>query len=285
MQLPYSSVYPEGIWACGLDVAPGTVTYGLKFQAWCVFLMVMHHIPVKRCADILESMSGTRSSERVGACPASPCRESGRGGELSAPALIIFACDGSATTWTGVRIVRRPGRGDRRAGAVTAMKTGSMQGRRAGKRLKPPGQALVMECEQATALRRCHGTKVRQAADIFRRWRARYPAIGLFGRQQGQPLAFGQVPRRRDKQVVPVKGCDFAQVEPFCQRHDARIHDLQPQRRVSRQQLGHAPVVMRGGLDDPQFVGSDRSAELGCQFGPAPPLRVSQQVSDLGHRQ
>ena len=43
--------------------APGTVTYGLNFQAWCVFLMVMHHIPVERCADILESMSGTRPSD------------------------------------------------------------------------------------------------------------------------------------------------------------------------------------------------------------------------------
>jgi len=43
--------------------APGTVTYGLEFQAWCVFLMVMHHVPVERCADIIESMSGTRPSD------------------------------------------------------------------------------------------------------------------------------------------------------------------------------------------------------------------------------
>lgn len=43
--------------------APGTVTYGLRFQAWCVFLMVMHHVPVERCADILESMGGTRPSD------------------------------------------------------------------------------------------------------------------------------------------------------------------------------------------------------------------------------
>ena len=43
--------------------APGTVTYGLNFQAWCVFLMVMHHVPVERCADIVESMSGTRPSD------------------------------------------------------------------------------------------------------------------------------------------------------------------------------------------------------------------------------
>ena len=43
--------------------APGTVTYGLNFQAWCVFLMVMHHVPVERCADVIESMSGIRPSD------------------------------------------------------------------------------------------------------------------------------------------------------------------------------------------------------------------------------
>jgi transposase len=43
--------------------APGTVTYGLNFQAWCVFLLVMHHVPAERCAAILESMSGTRPSD------------------------------------------------------------------------------------------------------------------------------------------------------------------------------------------------------------------------------
>jgi transposase len=40
--------------------APGTVTYGLNLPAWCVFLLVMHHVPVERCADTLESMSGAR---------------------------------------------------------------------------------------------------------------------------------------------------------------------------------------------------------------------------------
>jgi transposase len=43
--------------------APGTVTYGLSLQAWCVFLMVMHHVPVERCADIIGSLSGTRPSD------------------------------------------------------------------------------------------------------------------------------------------------------------------------------------------------------------------------------
>ena len=47
----------------GAASAPGTVTYGLNFQAWCVFLLVMHHVPVERCAGILGSMSGTRPSD------------------------------------------------------------------------------------------------------------------------------------------------------------------------------------------------------------------------------
>ncbi len=34
-----------------------------ELQTWCVCLMVMHHVPVERCADILESMSGTRPSD------------------------------------------------------------------------------------------------------------------------------------------------------------------------------------------------------------------------------
>jgi hypothetical protein len=43
--------------------APGTVTYELNFQAWCVFPMVIHHAPVERCVDIIESMSGIRPSD------------------------------------------------------------------------------------------------------------------------------------------------------------------------------------------------------------------------------
>jgi len=43
--------------------APGTVTYGPALQAWCVFLLVMHHVPVERCAAIIESVTGTRPSD------------------------------------------------------------------------------------------------------------------------------------------------------------------------------------------------------------------------------
>jgi transposase len=43
--------------------APGTVTYGLGVQAWAVFLLVMHHVPVERCAAIIESVCGVRPSD------------------------------------------------------------------------------------------------------------------------------------------------------------------------------------------------------------------------------
>ncbi len=41
----------------------GTVTWGLNARALAVFLMVAHHVPVEQCADILESLSGTRPSD------------------------------------------------------------------------------------------------------------------------------------------------------------------------------------------------------------------------------
>jgi transposase len=47
----------------GVTGAPGTVTYGLHLQALCVFLLVMHHVPVARCADIIESLCGARPSD------------------------------------------------------------------------------------------------------------------------------------------------------------------------------------------------------------------------------
>lgn len=41
----------------------GTVTWGLNARALAVFLMVIHHVPVERCAGILESLSGIRPSD------------------------------------------------------------------------------------------------------------------------------------------------------------------------------------------------------------------------------
>ena len=42
--------------------APGTVTYGPNLQAWCVYLMVAHAVPVHRCAELIESLAGARPS-------------------------------------------------------------------------------------------------------------------------------------------------------------------------------------------------------------------------------
>jgi hypothetical protein len=42
---------------------PGTVAWGLNAQALAVFLLVMHHVPVERCAGILEALTGERSSD------------------------------------------------------------------------------------------------------------------------------------------------------------------------------------------------------------------------------
>jgi uncharacterized coiled-coil protein SlyX len=39
--------------------AAGTVTYGLNLQAWCVYLMAAHAVPVHRCAELIESMTGS----------------------------------------------------------------------------------------------------------------------------------------------------------------------------------------------------------------------------------
>jgi transposase len=42
--------------------ARGTVTYGLALQAWCVYLMVAHAIPVHRCAELIEALTGAAPS-------------------------------------------------------------------------------------------------------------------------------------------------------------------------------------------------------------------------------
>jgi transposase len=42
--------------------SPGTVTYGPNLQAWCVYLMVAHAVPVHRCAELIESLTGAAPS-------------------------------------------------------------------------------------------------------------------------------------------------------------------------------------------------------------------------------
>jgi transposase len=41
---------------------PGTVTYGLGLQAWCVYLMAAHALPVHRCAELVEALTGAQPS-------------------------------------------------------------------------------------------------------------------------------------------------------------------------------------------------------------------------------
>ena len=38
------------------------MAYGPNLQAWAVFLLLMHHVPVERCADVIGALTGTRPS-------------------------------------------------------------------------------------------------------------------------------------------------------------------------------------------------------------------------------
>jgi transposase len=42
--------------------AAGTVTYGIALQALCIYLMAAHHIPVHRCAQLIEDLTGAKPS-------------------------------------------------------------------------------------------------------------------------------------------------------------------------------------------------------------------------------
>ena len=42
--------------------AAGTVTYGPNLQAWCVYLIAAHAIPVHRCAELIEALTGAKPS-------------------------------------------------------------------------------------------------------------------------------------------------------------------------------------------------------------------------------
>ena len=42
--------------------APGTVTYGPALQAWCVYLIVAHAVPVHRCAELIGALTGAQPS-------------------------------------------------------------------------------------------------------------------------------------------------------------------------------------------------------------------------------
>jgi len=93
--------------------APGTVTYGLNFQAWCVFLMVMHRVPVERCADIIASMSGTRPSDGWVHAPLGDAARAVAAANTAIRALIILAgviCGDERPSTTPARPTKRLGR-------------------------------------------------------------------------------------------------------------------------------------------------------------------------------
>jgi transposase len=69
----------------------GTVTYGLNLQAWVVFLLVMHHVPVERCAQVIEALTGTRPSDGFVHSMIARAARAVRGVNMLIRALIITA--------------------------------------------------------------------------------------------------------------------------------------------------------------------------------------------------
>lgn len=51
----HTATRPEG-------ARPGPVGYGPNLQAWCVYLIVVHFVPVQRCRALVESLTGTAPS-------------------------------------------------------------------------------------------------------------------------------------------------------------------------------------------------------------------------------
>jgi transposase len=71
--------------------AAGTVTYGPNLQAWAVFLLVMHHVPVERCAGVIEALTGTRPSDGFVHSMIARAAKAVRGVNMLIRALVITA--------------------------------------------------------------------------------------------------------------------------------------------------------------------------------------------------
>lgn len=69
----------------------GTVTYGPNVQAWVIFLLVMHHVPVERCAGILGALTGHRPSDGFVHSLLARAAKAVRGASLLIRALVITA--------------------------------------------------------------------------------------------------------------------------------------------------------------------------------------------------
>ena len=70
---------------------PGTVTWGLNVQALAVFLLVMHHVPVERCAGVLEAIMGQRPCDGFVHSLLERAARAVRGACLLIRALVIIA--------------------------------------------------------------------------------------------------------------------------------------------------------------------------------------------------
>lgn len=88
-------------------------------------------------------------------------------------------------------------------------------------------------------------------------------------RPKGEPLPFRQMTRGHHHEVAVVERRHLPNVEALGQGDDAGVNRLETEGGVGRQQLGHAPVVMRRHLDDTQLVRADCGAEAGGQAGTA----------------
>jgi len=69
----------------------GTVAYGPNVQAWVIFLLVMHHVPVERCADILGALTGHRPSDGFVHCLPARAAKAVRAANMLIRALVITA--------------------------------------------------------------------------------------------------------------------------------------------------------------------------------------------------
>jgi transposase len=69
----------------------GTVTYGPNLQAWAVFLLVMHHVPVERCAEVIGALAGTRPSDGFVHSLLARAARAVRGANMLIRALVIAA--------------------------------------------------------------------------------------------------------------------------------------------------------------------------------------------------
>jgi transposase len=69
----------------------GTVTYGPNVQAWAIFLLVMHHVPVERCADVIGALTGSRPSDGFVHSLLARAEKAVRGANLLIRSLVIAA--------------------------------------------------------------------------------------------------------------------------------------------------------------------------------------------------